>query len=35
MQDTKQQPVWSATGDEALTRLDTTLRGLTEAEARQ
>ncbi|MHB1291615.1 MAG: cation-translocating P-type ATPase [Sulfuricella sp.] len=35
MQDTKQQPVWSASGDEALTRLDTTLQGLTEAEARQ
>ncbi|MHB9100195.1 MAG: cation-translocating P-type ATPase [Sulfuricella sp.] len=35
MQDTKQQPVWSASGDEALTRLGASLQGLTEAEARQ
>ncbi|MEW5943343.1 MAG: HAD-IC family P-type ATPase [Pseudomonadota bacterium] len=31
----KQQPVWSVSGDEALTRLDTTIHGLTEAEARR
>lgn len=35
MQDMKQQPVWSVSGDEALTRLDTTIHGLTEAEARR
>ena len=35
VQDTIQQPVWSASGDEALTRLCASLQGLTEAEARQ
>ncbi|MBZ0096738.1 MAG: cation-translocating P-type ATPase [Sulfuricella sp.] len=34
MRDTNPQPVWSVSGDAALTRLDSTLQGLTEAEAR-
>ncbi|MDP2795399.1 MAG: cation-transporting P-type ATPase [Sulfurisoma sp.] len=35
MQDTKQQELWAAPCEETLTRLGTTLQGLTEAEARQ
>ncbi|MEQ1668971.1 MAG: HAD-IC family P-type ATPase, partial [Sulfuriferula sp.] len=35
MYDTEQQPFWLASGEEVLSRLDTSLKGLTEAEAQQ